>query len=111
MSYRRAGFCILQYTLRLVEPRTGHERSQWVTGLTYAGDKTERIWQQLRNAEPEQDIPGALRTFVPISYFPDLRMLVQVFAYDYRLPISCSLLVGPPSGLEPLLLSRFGPGE
>src|SRR6266516_5072864 len=59
LRYRRARRCILQYTLRLVEPRTGRERSQWVTGLTYAGDKTEQLWQQLREADAEQDIPEA----------------------------------------------------
>ena len=43
------------------------------------------------------------------SYLPDLRMLVQVFPYDYWMPISSSLLAGPPSELEPLFLSCFGP--
>src|SRR5713226_2404002 len=33
LRYRRARRCILQYKLRLVEPRTGRERSQWVMGV------------------------------------------------------------------------------
>src|SRR2546428_12978149 len=33
LRYRRARRCILQYKLRLVEPRTGREQNQWVTGV------------------------------------------------------------------------------
>src|SRR5947207_16016684 len=28
--------CVLQYTLRVLEPATGRERHQWVTGVVYA---------------------------------------------------------------------------
>ena len=111
VSYHRAARCILQYTLRLVEPGTGRERSQWVTGSIYTQDKAEQIWQRLREADPGPDIPEAFQTFAPVSYIPDLKMLVQVFPYDRRLPISPLLLAGPSSELEPLLLSRFGPGD
>src|SRR5437667_11451431 len=111
VNYHRTVRCTLQYTLRLVEPGTGRERSQWVTGLIYADDKAERIWQQLRNVDAGQDIPEAFQTFAPVSYIPDLKMLILVFPYDHRLPIPSSLLTGPPSELEPLLLSCFGPGD
>src|SRR5207247_5816225 len=111
VSYQQAARCILQYTLRLVEPGTGRERSQWVTGSIYTQDKAEQIWQRLREADPGPDIPEAFQTFAPVSYIPDLKMLVQVFPYDRRLPISPLLLAGPSSELEPLLLSRFGPGD
>src|SRR5206468_6678351 len=110
VNYLPAVRCTLQYTLRLVEPGTGRERSQWVTGLIYADDKAERIWQQLRNVDAGQDIPEAFRTFAPVSYLPDLKMLILVFPYDHRLPISSSLLAGPSSELEPLLRSHLGPG-
>src|SRR3712207_1010153 len=38
-------------------------------------------------------------------------MLVQVFPYDRRLPALPLLAAGPPPELEPLLLTRFGPGD
>lgn len=48
VRYRRGARCILQYTLRLVEAGTGHERTQWVTGVMYAEDRTRRKWEKLR---------------------------------------------------------------
>src|SRR5437660_8111152 len=39
LRYRRARRCILQYKLRLVEPRTGREQNQWVTGVIDASGR------------------------------------------------------------------------
>ena len=111
VRYRQNSRCVLQYTLRIVEPRTGRERSQWVTGLIYAQNRAKRIWKKLRAADPGRDFPEASRTFEPVSFIPDLRMLVQVFPYDRRLPTLPVLMAGPPPDLEPLLLTRFGPGD
>src|SRR6266513_1516845 len=37
--------CVLQYTLRVVEPGTGRQWDQWVTGLVYAENgEAERLW-------------------------------------------------------------------
>jgi len=79
--------------------------------VMYTGGKTQRIWEKLRRSEPGQEIPDALRTFEPVSYVPDLDMLVQVFPYDHQLPALPLLMAGPPPDLEPLLLARFGPGD
>ncbi len=112
VHYRSAGpRCGLQYTLHIVEAETGRERSQWVTGVIYAKDRSERIWQELRAADPVQEFPGVFLTFEPVSFIPDLRMLVQVFPYDRRLPTLPLLMAGPSPELEPLLLSRFGPAD
>lgn len=112
VRYRRAGpRCVLQYTLHIVETETGRERSQWVTGVIYAKDRSDRIWQKLRAADPVQEFPGVFLTFEPVSFIPDLRMLVQVFPYDRRLPTLPLLMAGPSPDLEPLLLTRFGPGD
>ena len=109
--YRMATRCVLQYTLRLANPETGRERSQWVTGVMYAGDRTRRIWEELRRSDLGRAVPGASPTFAPFSYIPDLDMLVQVFPYDRRLPALPLLMEGPPPELEPLLLARFGLGD
>ena len=108
IRYLRGVRCMLQYTLRLVEPGTGRERSQWVSGVIYAEDRAERIWRKLRAAHPEQEVPQAFLTFEPVSFIPDLSMLVQVFPYDRRLPAGPLLMAGPPRDLESLFSTRCG---
>ena len=112
---------MLQYILRLVDPRTGCERDQWVTGMMYSGWRTrwmleklrfQRVWERLRRSGPGRGSAAeASSTFAPAYYVPELEMLVQMFPYDHRLPALPLLMVGPPPELEPLLLSRFGPGD
>jgi hypothetical protein len=109
--YRRATRCVVQYTLRLVEPGMGCEWRQWVTGAMYGGGRTRRKWEELRRFEPGREVPDASPAFAPFSYIPDLDMLVQVFPYDHRFPALPLLMQGPPPELEPLLLARFGPGD
>ena len=108
VRYLRGVRCMLQYTLRLVEPGTGRERSQWVTGVIYAEDRAERIWRKLRAAHPRQEAPQAFLTFEPVSFIPGLSMLVQVFPYDHRLPAVPLLMAGPPRDLESLFSTRCG---
>jgi phosphotransferase family enzyme len=110
--YRHDSRCFLQYTLRLLEADTGRERDVQVTGLLYAEeDKAEQAWQKLKATDPQQEIPNPWLTFEPVSFVPELDMLVQVFPYDHRLPALPLLVAGPPPELEPVLLTRFGPGD
>jgi hypothetical protein len=117
LRYRRATRCILQYTLRLVEPggrpadTTGREWNQWVTAEIYADDSARRSWEELRGADPGQEIPPAFRTFEPDAFISDLGMLVQVYPYDRRLPALPALLGGPPPAVEEKLLAQLGPGD
>src|SRR5438876_1694084 len=108
VRYLRGVRCMLQYTLRLVEPGTGRERSQWVSGVIYAEDRAERIWRKLRAAHPRQEAPQAFLTFEPVSFIPGLSILVQVFPYDHRLPAVPLLMAGPPRDLEFLFSTRCG---
>ena len=110
VRYRRGARCVLQYTLRLVEPRTGRKWSQWVTGVIAAEDRTESVWQRLQAADPAQEVPEAFPTFEPACFISALKMLVQVFPYDRRLPSLCRIMRRPSPELEPLLLSGFGSG-
>jgi phosphotransferase family enzyme len=83
-----------------------------VTGLIYAQkDKAEQALRKLKATDPLQEIPDAWLTFEPVSFVPELDMLVQVFPYDHRLPALPHLAGGPPPELEPVLLGRFGPGD
>jgi hypothetical protein len=112
LRYRQDSRRFLQYTLRLVEPDTGRERDVQVTGLIYAEkNRAEQTWRKLQATDPHQEIPDGWLTFEPVSYVPELDMLVQVFPYDHRLPTLPLLAAGPPSELEPVLLTRFGPGD
>jgi Phosphotransferase enzyme family len=112
LRYRQDSRCFLQYTLRLLEPDTGRERDVQVTGLLYAQkDKAEQTWRKLQATDPRQEIPEAWLTFEPVSFVPDLDMLVQVFPFDHRIPALSFLAAGPPPELEPLLLGRFGAGD
>jgi len=104
--------CVLQYTLRLVDRKTGRRQDQWVTGLVYAEPgAAERLWQEMRADEPHSDIPERWRTFQPVGFIPDLQMVVQVFPYDRRLPHLSPVLGEASRRLEPLLLARLGPGQ
>jgi hypothetical protein len=112
LRFRKDSRCFLQYTLRLLEPDTGRERDLQVTGLLYAEkNKAEQAWRELQATDPRQKIPNPWLTFEPVSFVPELDMLVEVFPYDRRLPTLPLVMAGPPPELEPLLLTRFGPGD
>lgn len=109
IRHREAERCILQYALRVSEPGTSSERTLLVSGSMYAEQgKAERIWLKLRATDPVAEIPESMRTFEPVSFIPELDMLVQIFPYDRRLPGLRRLAAGPPPALESLLLSRLG---
>src|SRR5712691_7821719 len=74
--------CVLQYTLRVTEPGTGRTWDQWVTGFVYAREgEAEQLWREMQAADPRREIPESWLTFEPVSFIPDLQMLVQVFPY------------------------------
>lgn len=111
VRYRRAARCVLQYTLHLVELDTGREQSQWVAGVIYAEGRAGRIWKKLQAGGVAQRIPETMLTFKPVSFIPDLEMLVQVFPNDRRLPSLPLLMAGPSPDLAALLLTHFGLGD
>src|SRR5207244_11570860 len=72
--------CVLQYTLRLLEPSTGRRWNQGVTGLLYAQKGiAERLWREMQATDPSQGIPDDWLTVRPVGFIPDLGMVVQVF--------------------------------
>src|SRR5437660_1652237 len=85
--------CVLQYTLRVLEPGTRRQWDQGVTGLLYAQKgAAERLWQEMQATDPSQGIPDDWLTFRPVGFIPDLEMAVQVFPSDRKLRHLCSVL-------------------
>lgn len=111
IRHRQAARCILQYNLRLVDSVTGRERFQWVTGVIYPGDRAERFWKKHRTANLAQEFSSAFQVFEPVSFIPELKMLVQLFPYDRRLPALSILATRPSVEIRSLLLARLGPGR
>jgi len=105
--------CVLQYTLRVVDPDSGRHLDQWVTGIIYAeAGKAERLWREMLASEPLRDFPERWLTFEPVGFVPDLQMAVVLFPYDRRLRnLRAVLDGGMDAELEPLLLSGMGPGD
>jgi len=104
--------CVLQYTLRLVDPSSGRSWDQWVTGLLYARDgEAKRLWREMRVGDPRREIPERWLTFEPVDFIPDLDMVVQVFPYDRKLRQLSRVMDGALRDLEPLLLRRLEPGH
>src|SRR6266536_6266657 len=104
--------CVLQYVLRVVEPGTGRQWDQWVTGLIYADlGEAERLWREMHSADPRRDIPESWLTFEPVDFIPELRMLLQLFPYDRKLRNLGAVLSGAAGEIEPALLARLGPGQ
>jgi len=104
--------CVLQYTLRLLDPETGRGREHGVTGLVYAQPgAAERLWQELQATDPSQGIPDDWLTFRPVGFIPDLDMVVQLFPYDRKLRNLGLVLGGALHDLDPQLLACLAPGE
>jgi hypothetical protein len=111
IRHRAAARCILQYNLRLVDSVTGRERIQWVTGAIYPEERAKHIWQKLRNANLGKELSSAFQIFEPVSFIPELKMIVQLFPYDRRLPALPLLATRPSVEIKSLFLARLGPGR
>jgi len=103
---------VLQYTLHVADRATGREWDQWVTGLLYAENaKAEQLWKELQDEDPSGEIPERWRSFRPIAFVPDLRMIVEVFPYDRKLR-NLRRVMGMERGLlESVARERLGPGS
>ncbi|HET7479280.1 MAG TPA: phosphotransferase [Rubrobacteraceae bacterium] len=112
IRYRMSFRCILQYTLSLLDPDTGRQRNLLISGTMYAdADAARRRFRKLLVEDLAREIPDSLLIFEPVSFVSDLGMLLQVFPYDRKLPTLPLLAAGPPPDLEPLLVTRLGPGD
>jgi tRNA A-37 threonylcarbamoyl transferase component Bud32 len=101
----------IEYELRLEDPATGHIWDQVVTGITFGGNRTRRIWESIRQASATSAAQTSASAWKPFAYVPDLDLLLQVFPNDYRLPGLAHLMAGPPREFLPSLMREFGPGD
>lgn len=108
IRHRPATRCILQYRLILRDSKTGVERSQWASGIIYPAARAERIWKKLRKDGRAIEIDGCFRAFEPFSFVPELKMFVQLFPYDRRLPALPVLMNGRSPEVESLFPAQFG---
>lgn len=101
----------VQYDVRLEDPTTGQSWNQIVTGITYGGGRTRRVWDSIRRSAVLDADSRAPAAIPPFAYVPELDVLLQVFPHDHRLPGLARLIAGPPSVLAPALLEAFGAGS
>jgi hypothetical protein len=98
----------VEYELHLEDPSSGHLWTQRVTGITFGGDRTQRVWGTLRQATASGATKEQRNGLASFGYVPELDLLLQVFPHDYRLPALAALMAGPPPELVPALLADFG---
>jgi aminoglycoside phosphotransferase (APT) family kinase protein len=98
----------LQYTLRGTTA-SGEPFAQIVTGLTYDTDRARPLAQRLVRQDPAASAPLGPLALAPVSYSPELDLLIQVFPYDYRLPGLLRLFQGAPEMVEPIV-NELGDG-
>jgi len=104
--------CVMQYTLHLAEPGVAQVRPQWVTALIYAEPgEAARVFRRMSAADPLREIPEEWRTFEPVTFIPELDMVVEVFPYDRRMPQLGRVMNGASHDLEPLVVGLLGPGR
>lgn len=84
---------ILQYSLQLVDARTGDERQQWLAASIYPGDRAAHLARKLTKQLARQDCSAF--PFELVAYVPELGMLVQLFPQDRRLPALLELMRDP----------------
>jgi len=101
----------VQYDVRLEDPATGHAWNQIVTGISYGGIRTRRVWESIhRSAAPDTD-PAVRIGLPPFAYVPEFDLLLQVFPHDHHMPALAQLIGGPPAKLVPTLMEEFGSGD
>jgi len=108
IRHRPATRCILQYRLILRDSKTSVERFQWASVIIYPAGRAEHIWKKLRKRARSIGLDGCFRAFEPVAFVPELKMLVQFFPYDRRLPALALLMNGRAPEVEALFPAQFG---
>src|SRR5829696_3034728 len=97
-----------QYELRLEDAVTGRVWDEIVTGITFGGDRTRRVWESITQTTVAQANASTHPTLPHFAYVPELDLLLQVFPHDLRLPALAELMAGPPPELIPVLRAELG---
>jgi hypothetical protein len=107
IRYRRHTRCVLQYSLTLRDRSTGQSTRQWLTGALYA--EPERAAHMARKGT--SSVSCTVPDVMPMAFIPELRMLVNVFPHDRKLPQACLLVTGRDPLLDAAVLRTFGQGS
>ena len=111
VEYARRGSprTVIEYKLTLRDPVSGRQWSQAASGIAYGRQRTQKVWQRVRDQHSE--LPASRAVLSRAAYVPELDLLLQVFPFDHQLPALEPLMAGPLPGLIEPLLATFGPGE
>lgn len=102
----------VQYEVRLQDPESGVSWDQIITGLSYGGERTSRVWDVIRAAQARQAATLAPESLLPFAFVPELDLLLQVFPHDHRLPaLAWFMAPSPPATIARALVESFGPGS
>src|SRR5215207_8278431 len=75
-----------QYELRLEDASTGRVWDQIVTGITFGGDRTRRVWESISPSSAAGTDANSHSALPSFAYVTELDLLLQVFPHDLRLP-------------------------
>lgn len=101
----------VEYSLRMENPATGRVWDQIVTGVSFGGVRTRRVWDVISLTPGQQEYAADPSAMPPFAYVSELDLLLQVFPHDHRLPAVAGIMSGPlPKLIEPIL-RELGPGD
>ena len=107
IRYRQHTRCVVQYALTLRNIATGESIEQWASGTMYAeAGRARRLWY-----DSLAGTDGAPRRLLPSAAFiPELRMAIDFFPHDRKLPHAARLIHGRDKALDAAALRAFGDG-
>src|SRR5262249_27139545 len=68
-------------------------------------------WREMQSLDLRLAVPESWLAFEPVAFIAELGMLVVVFPVDKKLPHLPFVMGDALRKLDPLLLSRLGPGQ
>lgn len=109
--YRKGDRIIVQYQLTLYDQLTKHSKKLWVTGVSRNKLKPVlKRYKRIISSDPWWNSSFSSLVFEPVLYFPDLKLLIQLYPQDHHLPTLPLFLNNHSKIRETLLLSQLGEG-
>ena len=107
IRYRQHTRCFVQYALRLRNTATGESTEQWASGTMYAeAGRAARLWHESAS-RTDRDWPLSI---APVGFVPELRMAIDFFPHDRKLPHATRLINDRDAALDEAVLRAFGDG-
>jgi hypothetical protein len=107
IRYRQHTRCFVQYALTLRNTATGESTEQWASGTMYAEDgRAARLWHE---SASRTDCQWRFQ-IAPAGFVPELRMAIDFFPHDRKLPHATRLTNARDARLDEAVLRAFGAG-